>query len=148
MVPAFLSLWQLYKYDGVYQSNISIWIYYKGVKGLELLSIILHRHFFLNNFNNYKRLETGADPGFQVKRGAHKKNCVERREARKLLGSFVWKITILRQKNHIFSNCGGKCENCWGFSCEKSRLYAPPPLDPPLGNVWCNCITYTCIFQK
>jgi hypothetical protein len=37
----------------------------------------------------------GADPGFQV-RGAHLKNCAERREAR----------------------------NCWGISCEKSRFYA------------------------
>jgi hypothetical protein len=41
---------------------------------------------------------------------------------------------------------GGRCENCWGISCEKSRFYAkksyffpilggappPPPLDPPL----------------
>ena len=32
---------------------------------------------------------TGADPGFQVRRGVFKKNSVERREARKLLGYFV-----------------------------------------------------------
>ena len=36
----------------------------------------------------------------------------------------VEKITILRPKNHIFSNCGGRLENCWGISCEKSRFYA------------------------
>ena len=30
-----------------------------------------------------------------------------RREARKFLGYFVWKIAILRQKNHIFSNFRG-----------------------------------------
>jgi hypothetical protein len=30
---------------------------------------------------------------------------IERREVRTFLGYFVWKITILRQKNHIFSNC-------------------------------------------
>ena len=57
-------------------------------------------------------------------------------------------------KNHIFTNCGGRREHCWGISCEKSRFYAkifffsnfrgggragcppppppPPPLDPPL----------------
>ena len=48
-------------------------------------------------------------------------------------------------KNHTFSNCGGRCENLRGISCEKSRFYAknsyffsilggapPPPLDPPL----------------
>jgi hypothetical protein len=30
-----------------------------------------------------------------------------RKEARTFLGYFVWKITILRQKNHIFSNFRG-----------------------------------------
>jgi len=32
---------------------------------------------------------TGADPGFQVREGALKKNRAERREARKMLGYFV-----------------------------------------------------------
>jgi hypothetical protein len=32
---------------------------------------------------------TGADPGFQVRGGAHKKNCAERREVLKFLGYFV-----------------------------------------------------------
>ena len=49
--------------------------------------------------------------------GAHLKNCAERREARKILGYFVWKITILRQKIIFFSNFRGA---------------PPPPLDPPL----------------
>jgi hypothetical protein len=31
--------------------------------------------------------------------GRTSKNCAERREARNVLGYFVWKITILRQKN-------------------------------------------------
>jgi hypothetical protein len=39
--------------------------------------------------------------------GCTLKKCAERREARKFLGYFVWKITILRQKNHIFSNFRG-----------------------------------------
>jgi hypothetical protein len=43
---------------------------------------------------------------------------------RNILGYFVWKITILQQKNRIFSNCGGRRENFWGISCEKSRFYA------------------------
>jgi hypothetical protein len=52
----------------------------------------------------------GADPGFQV-RGVHLKNCAERREARKILGHFVWKITILRQKIIFFSSPGHRpCE--------------------------------------
>jgi hypothetical protein len=77
----------------------------------------------------------GADPGFQVSGGAHLKNlrraegggehfwgisceksrfyakksyfCQLRREARKVMGYFVWKITILRPKNHSFSNIRG-----------------------------------------
>ena len=94
---------------------------------------------------------TGADPGFQVRGGRTWKNCTERREARKLLGYFVWKITILCQKiiffpiaeggakifgvfrvknheftpkNHIFSNFRG------GGGARAGRA---PPLDPPLG---------------
>ena len=66
----------------------------------------------------------GADPGFQVRGGALKKNCAELREALKFLGYFVWKITILHKKNLIFSNCEGRRENLWGISCEKSRFYA------------------------
>jgi hypothetical protein len=35
---------------------------------------------------------------------------------------------------------GGRRENFWGISCEKSRFYhfpgAPPPLDPPLDFIW------------
>jgi hypothetical protein len=81
----------------------------------------------------------GTDTGFQVRGGAIKKNCAERKEARKSLGYFVWRITILRQKilffaiaeggakivgvfrvknhdftpkNHIFSNFRGERAEC------------------------------------
>ena len=40
--------------------------------------------------------EPGADPGFQVRGGALKKN----------------------------ASSGGRREICWGISCEKSRFYA------------------------
>ena len=40
------------------------------------------------------------------------------------MGYFVWKNHDFTQKNHIFSNCGGRRENFWGNSCEKSRFYA------------------------
>ena len=46
------------------------------------------------------------------------------RSPRKLLGYFVWKITILRKKNHIFSNVNG-------VGGERAPG-AAPPLDPPL----------------
>jgi hypothetical protein len=49
------------------------------------------------NKATFKRLFTGVDPGFQV-RG----------------GSALKKI----------EPSGGRRENCWGISCEKSRFYA------------------------
>jgi len=42
----------------------------------------------VKNWEGPHKSITGADPGFQVK-GAHLKNCAERREARKCLGYFV-----------------------------------------------------------
>jgi hypothetical protein len=56
--------------------------------------------------------------------GALKKNCAERREARTFFRVFRVKNHDFTPKNHIFSNCGGRRENCWGISCEKSRFYA------------------------
>jgi hypothetical protein len=60
-------------------------------------------------------------------------------------GVFRVKNHDFTPKNHIYSNCGGRRENFWGISCEKSRFYAKknhifsnfrgggtPPLDPPL----------------
>ena len=50
-----------------------------------------------------------ADPGFQVRGGAHKKNRAERREARNFFGVFrVKKITILRKKIIFFPALGGR----------------------------------------
>jgi hypothetical protein len=64
----------------------------------------------------------------------------------KIFGVFRVKNHDFAQKNHIFSNCGGRRENFWSISCEKSRFYAKksyffqfkggggaPSLDPPLG---------------
>ena len=79
---------------------------------------------------------------FKLGRGgsALKKNCTERREVRKFLGYFVWKITILRKKNHIFSNCRGRRENFWRISCEKSRFYAKKSyFFPILGGARAGC---------
>ena len=101
----------------------------------------------------------GADPGFQVRGGALKKiapiggrrenilgiSCEKSRfyakksnffqlprEARKFLGYFVWKITILRQKIIFFPIAEGGAK---GISCEKSRFYAKKsyffPIPPP-----------------
>ena len=51
----------------------------------------------------------GADPGFQV--GGV---CV------KIFGIFRVKNHDFMPKNFIFSKCGGRRENFWGISCEKS----------------------------
>ena len=48
-----------------------------------------------------------------------------RREARKILGYFVWKITIIRQKIIFFPILGG------GGGAGRR-----PPLDPPLLTLW------------
>ena len=42
----------------------------------------------------------------------------------KIFGVFRVKNHDFTPKNHIFSNCGGRRENFWGISCEKSRFYA------------------------
>ena len=66
---------------------------------------------------------TGADPGFQVRGGAHLKKLRQAEGGAKILGVFRVKNHDFTPKNHIFSNCGGRREKCWGISCEKSRLY-------------------------
>jgi hypothetical protein len=42
----------------------------------------------------------------------------------KIVGVFRVKNHDFTPKNYIFSNCGGRRENFWGISCEKSRFYA------------------------
>ena len=61
----------------------------------------------------------GADPGFQV-RGAHLKKLHLVEGGAKIVGVFRVKSHDFTQKNTIFSNCGGRRENLWGISCEKS----------------------------
>jgi hypothetical protein len=65
----------------------------------------------------------GADPGFQV-RGAHLKKLRQAKGGAKIFGVFRVKNRDFTPKNHIFFNCGGRRENIWGISGEKSRLYA------------------------
>jgi hypothetical protein len=53
-------------------------------------------HYNRNNSIVFEELLAGADPGFQVRGGALKK----------------------------IAPSGGRRENFWGISCEKSRFYA------------------------
>ena len=93
----------------------------------------------------------GADPGFQVRGEGVLKKLRRAEGGANFVGVFRVKNHDFTPKNHIFSNCGGRRENFWGISCEKSRFYpqkiiffpilggggraegAPPPsLNPPL----------------
>ena len=49
----------------------------------------------------------GRIQDFKLGGGAHLKKLRRAEGGVKILGYFVWKITILRQKNHIFSNFRG-----------------------------------------
>ena len=85
-----------------------VYIFISTMYNVDVLSILINFiNIVINVCSMYNMLWAGADPGFQVRGGELKKNCAEWREVRKILGYFVWKITILRQKNHIFSNFRG-----------------------------------------
>jgi hypothetical protein len=65
----------------------------------------------------------GRIQDFKLGGGRILKNCAERREARKFVGYFVWKITILRQKMLFFPILGGGARaGCGG---------APPAVSAP-----------------
>ena len=63
----------------------------------------------------------GPSPGFQV-RGTDLKRFRRAEGGAKIFGLFRVKNHDFTPKNHIFSNCGGRCEHFWGISCEKSRF--------------------------
>ncbi len=63
----------------------------------------------------------GPDPGFKV-RGADLKRFRRAEGGAKIVGVFRVKNYDFTPKNHMFSNCGGRYENVWGISCEKSRF--------------------------
>ena len=67
---------------------------------------------------------SGADPGFQVRGGAHLNKLRRVEEGAKYFGVFRVKNHDFTPKNYIVSNCGGRREHFWGISCEKSRFYA------------------------
>ena len=57
-----------------------------------------------------------------------------------IFGVFRVKNHDFTPKNHIFSNCGGRRENLWGISCEKSRFYAKKIIFfPILGGARAGC---------
>ena len=66
----------------------------------------------------------GRIQDFKLGGGAHLKKLRLAEEGAKMFGVFRVKNHYFTPKNHIFSYCGGRRENFWGVSCEKSRYYA------------------------
>ena len=73
---------------------------------------------------SYIGLVTGADPGFQVRGGAHLKKLRQAEGGANIFGVFRVKNHYFTPKNHIFPILWGCARNFWGISCEKSRFYA------------------------
>ena len=75
-----------------------------------------------------KRHTPGADPGFQVRGGAHLKKLRRAEGGAKIVGVFRVKNHDFTPKNYFFpilgGGGGGGARNFWGISCEKSRFYA------------------------
>ena len=87
---------------------------------------------------------SGADPGFQVRGGAHLKKLRRAEGGAKILGVFrVIKITILRQKIILFPIAEGGAKIFWGISCEKSES-APDIALARLRNMICCSGQYSC----
>ena len=63
-----------------------------------LVKILIITVLNLKEINLHTNVLSGADPGFQV-RGAHLEKLRRAEGDAKISGYFVWKITILRQKN-------------------------------------------------
>ena len=68
-------------------------------------------------------IESGADPGFQVRGGALKKIAPSRGRRENFWGISCEKSRFYAKKSY-FSNFRGGARNFWGISCEKSRFYA------------------------
>ena len=66
----------------------------------------------------------GRIQDFKLGGGAHLKKLHRAEGGANIFGVFRVKNHDFTPKNHIFSNCGGRRENVWGISCEKSRFYA------------------------
>ena len=91
----------------------------------------------------YRRKELPTHQGriqdFQLGE-AHLKKMPRAEGGAKIFGVFRVKNHDLMPKNHIFSNCGGRRENFWGISCEKSQSYAKKIIfSPILGGARAGC---------
>jgi hypothetical protein len=78
-----------------FRKVVSVWMVF-GMRGMSMSVFVIATSSCEILYNMTRRISVlrsarlpGADPGFQVRGGALKKNCAERREALKMLGYFV-----------------------------------------------------------
>ena len=69
------------------------------------------------------RYPSGADPGFQVRRGALKKIAPSGGRCEKFWGISCEKSRFYDKKSYFFQ-LRREAQKFWGISCEKSRFYA------------------------
>ena len=96
-----LSLIRAFKIFQVYQ----VLHYLQAVLFIKIWTIFMNIQHSLKSGgtkDHFRRVKAGADPGFQVRGGAHLN----------FLGYFVWKNHDFMPKNHIFSNFRGERSGC------------------------------------
>ena len=120
---------------------VSLILVYKS--NLMLLILLISVVGWLNELGNW--ITSGADLGFEVRGGggggggARKKIAPSGGRRENFWGISCEKSRFYAKKSY-FSNGGGRRENCWGISCEKSRFYAKKSyFFPILGGARAGC---------
>jgi hypothetical protein len=81
-------------------------------------------YMYLDNITFLRGSVAGADPGFQVRGGAHLKKLRRAEGDAKIFGLFRVKNHDFTKKKSYFFQLRREARKCWGISCEKSRFYA------------------------
>ena len=85
------------------------------------MHVFFHRILVYKHYRHYIIPKTGADPGFQVRGGALKKIVPSGGRRENFWGISCEKSRFYEKKNHIFSNFRGGAR----------RVLPPPPTPPP-----------------
>ena len=105
----------------------SSYLYYfdKNIKNIDkaISDFFLSHRTSICVYYNTGNISISSKLLYSNNRGAHLKKLHRAEEGVKIVGVFRVKNHDFTPKNQIFSNCGGRHENFWGISCEKSRFY-------------------------